>query len=109
MRDDTVYLKHIADAINQIEDYLGEKSFEEFTENKMFQDAVVRQLEIIGEASRNLSDDFRGLHPAVPWNQIVGMRNRMAHDYLNVDMEIVWDIITRDLPVLKLRIAELLR
>jgi len=109
MKDDTVYLRHIADAINQIEDYLGEKSFEEFTENKMFQDAVVRQLEIIGEASRNLSDDFRRLHPAVPWSQIAGMRNRMAHDYLNVDMEIVWDIITRDLPVLKLRIAELLR
>ena len=108
MKDETVYLKHIADAIAQIEDYLHEKSFEEFTGNKMFQDAVVRQLEIIGEASRNLSDDFRRLHSAVPWGQIAGMRNRIAHDYLNVDMEIVWDIVTHDLPVLKLRIADLL-
>ena len=108
MKDETVYLKHIADAIAQIEDYLHEKSFEEFTGNKMFQDAVVRQLEIIGEASRNLSDDFRRLHSAVPWGQIVGMRNKIAHDYLNVDMEIVWDIVTHDLPVLKLRIADLL-
>ena len=108
MKDETVYLKHIADAIAQIEDYLHEKSFEEFTGNKMFQDAVVRQLEIIGEASRNLSDDFRRLHSAVPWGQIVGMRNKIAHDYLNVDMEIVWDIVTHDLPVLKVRIAGLL-
>ena len=108
MKDETVYLKHIADAIVQIEDYLHEKSFEEFTGNKMVQDAVVRQLEIIGEASRNLSDDFRRLHSAVPWGQIVGMRNRIAHDYLNVDMEIVWDIVTYDLPVLKMRIADLL-
>ena len=108
MKDETVYLKHIADAIAPIEDYLHEKSFEEFTGNKMVQDAVVRQLEIIGAASRNLSADFRRLHSAVPWGQIVGMRNRIVHDYLNVDIEIVWDIVTHDLPVLKVRIADLL-
>jgi uncharacterized protein with HEPN domain len=109
MKDDTVYLRHIWDAIAQIQSYLDEKSFQEFIANKMAQDAVVRQLEIIGEASRNLSEDFCKLHPEVPWSQIVGMRNRMAHDYLNVDMEIVWDIVTHDLPALKLRLAELLR
>lgn len=108
MKDDTVYLKHILDAITQIQNYLREKPFEAFITNRMLQDAVVRQLEIVGEASRNLSEDFRRLHPAVPWSQIAGMRNRMAHDYLNVDMEIVWDIATHDLPILKLAIAELL-
>jgi uncharacterized protein with HEPN domain len=108
MKDDTVYLKHIADAITQIERYLHEMSFEEFTTNRMLQDAVVRQLEIIGEASRNLPEDFCRLHPEVPWSQIVGMRNRIAHDYLNVDMEIVWDIVSHDVPILKLRVAELL-
>jgi uncharacterized protein with HEPN domain len=95
--------------VAQIQSYLDEQSFEEFIANKMVQDAVVRQLEIIGEASRNLSEDFCRLHPEVPWSQIVGMRNRIAHDYLSVDMEIVWDIIAHDLPTLKLRVAELLR
>jgi uncharacterized protein with HEPN domain len=109
MKDDSVYLRHISDAIAQIQSYLDEKSFEEFIANKMVQDAVVRQLEIIGEASRSLSEDFCRFHPEVPWSQIVGMRNRIAHDYLNVDMEIVWDIVSHDLPTLKLRVAELLR
>jgi len=109
MKDNTVYLRHIWDAIAQIQSYLDQKSFQEFIANKMAQDAVVRRLEIIGEASRNLSEDFCNLHPEVPWSQIVGMRNRMAHDYLNVDMEIVWDIVTHDLPALKLRLDEFLR
>jgi uncharacterized protein with HEPN domain len=108
MKDNAVYLKHIADALVQIEAYLYEKSFEEFMSNRMLQDAVVRQLEIIGEATRNLSDDFRGRNRSIPWSQIIGMRNRIAHDYLNVDMEIVWDIISQDLPVLKGKIAELI-
>jgi uncharacterized protein with HEPN domain len=108
MKDNAVYLKHIADALIQVEAYLYEKSFEEFMSNRMLQDAVVRQLEIIGEATRNLSDDFRGRNRSIPWSQIIGMRNRIAHDYLNVDMEIVWDIISQDLPVLKGKIAELI-
>ncbi len=108
MKDDTVYLHHISDAITQIQSYLHEKSLEEFITNKMLQDAVVRQLEIIGEASKNLSESFRLLHPQIPWSQIVGMRNRIAHDYLNVDMDIVWDIVTHDLPSLKQNVTELL-
>jgi uncharacterized protein with HEPN domain len=108
MKDDTVYLKHISDAITQIESYTHQKPFEEFIGNRMLQDAVVRQLEIIGEAGKNLSDDFRRLHPTIPWSEIVGMRNRIVHDYLNVDMEIVWDIVSHDLPVLKMKIAALL-
>jgi uncharacterized protein with HEPN domain len=108
MKDDTVYLKHIDDALDQIETYLLGKSFEEFMDNKMLQDAVVRQLEIIGEATRNVSDDFRQRDRLIPWGQIIGMRNRIAHDYLNVDMEIVWDITSQDLPVLKSRVAKLL-
>jgi uncharacterized protein with HEPN domain len=108
MKDDTVYLKHIGDALDQIETYLLGKSFEEFMSNKMLQDAVVRQLEIVGEATRNVSDNFRRRDRSIPWGQIVGMRNRIAHDYLNVDMEIVWDIVSQDLPLLKTRITKLL-
>jgi len=108
MKDNTVYLHHISDAIIQIEKYIHQKPVEEFMEDRMLQDAVVRQPEIIGEASRNLSDDFRKHNRSIPWSQIVGMRNRIAHDYLSVDMEIVWDIVTQDLPDLKLGIIKLL-
>lgn len=108
MKDNTVYLKHISDALVKNQTYLLGKSFEEFISNKMLQDAVIRQLEIIGEATRNVTDDFRKRDQSIPWNQIVGMRNRIAHDYLNVDMEIVWDIVSQDLPELKVKIEKLL-
>ena len=74
----------------------------------MMQDAVVRQLEIIGEASRQLSDDFREQHDDVPWRAIIGMRNRIAHDYLNIDLDVVWDVVQHDLPDLKRRVHEVL-
>ncbi|HLE14654.1 MAG TPA: HepT-like ribonuclease domain-containing protein [Anaerolineales bacterium] len=62
---------------------------------------MIRQLEIIGEASRNLSDEFREDNPEIPWSQIIGMRNRIVHAYFNVDLEITWGIVTMDLPILK--------
>jgi uncharacterized protein with HEPN domain len=108
-RDDSVYLRHIVDAILQIEQYLLGMSIDVYTDNRMLQDAVVRQLEIVGEASGNLSKEFCNQHPEVPWGQIVAMRNRIAHDYINVDMEIVWDVVQQDLPPLKSRIAAILK
>ena len=74
----------------------------------MMQDAVVRQLEIIGEASRQLSDDFREQHDDVPWRAIIGMRNRIAHDYLNIDLDVVCGVVQHDLPDLKRRVHEVL-
>jgi uncharacterized protein with HEPN domain len=59
----------------------------------MIQDAVVRQLEIIGEANRRLSDDFRDRHSNIPWRAMIGMRNRIAHDYLNIDVQVVWEVV----------------
>ncbi|MEO0249410.1 MAG: DUF86 domain-containing protein [candidate division WOR-3 bacterium] len=107
-KDDTVYLKHILDAINQIVDYVRPIAYEGFVRNRMLQDAVVRQLEIIGEASRNVSADFQAQHSEIPWTQMIGMRNRIAHDYLNVDMEIVWDIVEHDLTSLEEQIKKIL-
>jgi uncharacterized protein with HEPN domain len=101
MKDDTVYLRHILDAVAQIEQYLRGVSVDIYADNRMLQDAIVRQLEIIGEASGNLSKAFCNEHPEVPWGQIVAMRNRIAHDYMNVDMDIVWDVVQQDLPLLK--------
>lgn len=67
----------------------------------MRQDAVIRQIEIIGEASRQLSNVFRNEHDHIPWTDIIGMRHRIAHDYMNVDLDIVWEVTQQDLPVLK--------
>ncbi|GBC76475.1 hypothetical protein HRbin07_00677 [bacterium HR07] len=107
-KDDTVYLRHILDAIAQIELYLQGVSREHFLRTKLLQDGVVRQLEIIGEASRNLSDELRQRHPEVPWSQIISLRNRVIHAYFNVSVEIVWEIAQNDLPVLRSQIKSIL-
>lgn len=99
--DDTVYLWHILDAIRQIEEYLQGVTYEEFCQNRMFQDAVIRQLEIIGEASRSLTEEFQAQHGEIPWRDIIGMRHKIAHNYLEVDLQTVWDTVETDLPPLK--------
>ena len=104
-RNDTVYLSHIWDAITQIEIYTAGLSYDQFSQTRLVQDGVIRQLEIIGEASRNLSDDFRDQHSELPWLQIIGLRNRLIHAYFEVNLGIIWDIVQNDLPPLKQRVA----
>ncbi len=100
-RDDAVYLHDVLDAIYLIETYLKSMSYSEFLQNRLVQDGVVHQLEIIGEASRNLSQAFRDRHPEIPWQDIIGMRNRIAHAYFAVDLRAVWDTTQSDLPTLR--------
>lgn len=100
-RDDTVFLRHILDAIQRTRQHLRDVSQEQFWQNDLVQDAVIRQLEIIGEASRNLSDDLRSAHSQVPWEQIIGLRNKLIHAYFSVDLSIVWEIANDDLPALE--------
>jgi len=107
-KDDRVYLRHIHDAILRVERHLGGVSWDQFSQSELVQDAVVRQLEIIGEAARSLSADFRQAHHQVPWSQIVGMRNRLIHTYFQVDLSIVWEIARIDLPLLKKQVEDLL-
>ncbi len=107
-KDSSVYLHHILDAIQRVERHLTGVSREEFFESELLQDAVVRQLEIIGEAARNLPEDFRRGHPQVSWSQIVGMRNRLVHAYFQVDLAIVWEIATLDLPPLRQQVEGIL-
>jgi len=70
--------------------------------------ACVKSLEIIGEASRNISDDFRKAHPEIPWRQMIGMRNKLVHHYFGVDWEIVNDALKNELPEIKLKLAKIL-
>jgi len=100
-KDDSVYLHHIMEAIEQIETYTHEVSLQEFLQKRIIQDGVIRQLEIIGEATRNLSSELCQRHPEVRWGEIIGLRNRIAHAYYNIDLGVVWDIVQEDLPLLK--------
>lgn len=109
MKTNEVYLRHILDAIQQIEVYTEDVDRKAFAERRMVQDAVVRQLEIVGEASRQLSGPFQDRNDDIPWHAIIGMRNRIAHDYLNIDLEVIWEVVKYDLPTLKARVSELLR
>jgi uncharacterized protein with HEPN domain len=98
---DEVYLRHILDAITQIEGYTAGVSREDFFRNRLLQDAVVRQVEIIGEAARQVSEELQARYPQVLWREIIGMRNRIVHAYFDLDLEAVWDTVQEDLPQLK--------
>jgi Uncharacterized conserved protein len=108
VKDDSVFLNHILDAINQIEEYTTGVIYEEFLEKRLIQDAVVRQLEIIGEATKNLSSNTTEKNPHVPWKEIAGMRDKLIHVYFGVDLEEVWNTITKDIPYLKMAVINIL-
>lgn len=106
------YLDHILQAINRISRYTDDMTDAGFLENELVQDAVIRNIEIIGEAARNIERhhaDFAVQHADVPWGDIYLMRNRVSHGYFSVDLEIVWQTIQRDLPTLKQQVLSLQR
>ncbi len=106
---DKVYLKHILDAVGNIENYTRHFSEKEFQKNKMVQDAVIRNLEIIGEATKHLSAVFRKSYKTIEWKKIAGMRDVLIHDYLGVDIDKVWAVVQNKLPGLKKSIEKILR
>jgi len=108
IKDDTVFLRHILDAINKIQEYIKGMDYEGFRVSNLVQDGVIRQLEIIGEAAKNLSQDFREKHPYIPWKDMAGMRDKLIHQYFGVDIAGVWDTAEQDIPTLKSNLIKLL-
>jgi len=107
MRDDRERLLDIREAIERIEKYAvrGRTALEH---DELIQTWVVYYLQIVGEAARSLSSRFRDEHPDIPWSQIIGMRNILAHRYFGIDVDIVWSVVARDLPDLKRKIESIL-
>ena len=107
MKGDQLYLKHILEAIEKIESYIS-VGRDVFMTTTHWQDAVIRQLEIIGEATKRLSQDLRSRHHEIPWRRIAGLRDVLIHDYMGVDLPAVWEITQRELPVLKKHVRMIL-
>lgn len=107
MKSDKIYLSHIMDAIKDIESFTKKIDKKGFQESKLIQSAVIRQIEIIGEATKNLSPAIRNKHKGIPWKDIAGMRDMLIHEYFGVDLEAVWRTVTEDIPVLKKQLAKI--
>ncbi len=101
---DRLHLLHIQDGIKKIEQYSQNLDYAHFARQEAVFDAILMQLIVIGEAAQSLSQDFREKHHSLPWQQIVGLRHKIAHGYFQVEPKIVWEIIHRDLPELRDRI-----
>ena len=106
-RNIKLYLDDIKDAIGKIEKYSKNLSFNKFSKNNLVIDAIVRNLEVIGEAAKNISVKFKDEYKDIPWNKIAGMRNIIVHEYFNVDLEILLKTIQQDIPKLKKAIKKI--
>ena len=105
---DLTYLEHIEDSIEKIQSYTKGLTEESFQNSTLVQDAVVRQFEIIGEATKRLSVYIRKEHPDIPWKDMAGMRDVLIHDYINVEIDIVWKTVVGYLPTLKESVRQII-
>ena len=107
-RRDPDYLGDIREAIQKIATYTAGLSYEQFIEDSKTQDAVVRNLEVIGEATKNLSSGLRKTYPQIPWKALAGVRDKMIHHYFDLNYEMVWTIAKEQLPGLLPQIEDIL-
>ncbi len=106
---DRVHLLHIRDAVEKILKYSTEITFDDFAKIDMHYDAVLMQIVVIGEGINDLSDEFKEKYNDVPWYEAVGLRNRIAHDYVEIKPAVIWDTVKRDMPKLKKQVEKILK
>ena len=107
--DPTAYIKYILESIMLIQEYTRQVSKQEFLARTYLQDAVIRRLEVIGEAVKGLPSDFRDRHSDIPWQKIAGMRDVLIHEYFGVDLNLTWQTVKQDIPALKSKLEEILK
>ncbi len=108
MKSDKIYILHIVDSIDQIFEYTEGLTIEKFENNRMIQDAVIRNFEIIGEASKNISSETKNRFNQIPWKNMAGMRDKLIHNYMGVDLGAVWNTIEDILNPLKTELTDLI-
>lgn len=102
-----IFLTHILESIAEIENFIRNISEKEFENDTKTQDAVIRRIEIIGEATKNLPSAFKNKNPQIEWREMAGMRDKLIHEYFGVDLDLVWEVVKNDIPKLKKQILEL--
>jgi uncharacterized protein with HEPN domain len=102
-------LNDICKSIDRIEQYIENLSFDAFSDDQKSVDAVTRNLEVIGEAANRLPDEFKEKYSEIEWYKIVGLRHRIVHEYFGIDLEIIWQILHKDLPELKRKLAQIMK
>ena len=107
--DDLTRLKHIRDSAQEALSFVKNRTREDLDNDRMLALALVRLIEIIGEAANNVSESNQAKYTKIPWRQIIGMRNRIIHAYFEVDLEIVWQVITQDLSPLLIEVKKVIQ
>ncbi|MFW9878733.1 MAG: DUF86 domain-containing protein [Candidatus Thorarchaeota archaeon] len=103
----SIFLDHILESIKLIEEYIEGKNKTDFLESNKLQDSIIRRLEVIGEAIKNIPNEFKEKYKQIPWREITGMRDILIHQYFGVDLNLTWQVVDRDLLKLKKQIIEI--
>jgi len=107
-KDPLIFISHISDSIDNIESFSKDLSKEKFIKNKLRQSAIIRQLEIIGEATKNIPSEFRKKYPENEWSKIAGLRDKITHHYFGINLDIVWEVVEKEIPKLKENIKKII-